>query len=440
MQPSGWKSFIYLVPYVVPMRSIALLAVSLVCLPVAGCIASPGPASTGQIPDADVSSEVITDTVSFESPVSAGFHVTEETLDVAWTTEQAPEVLDVEAVMTWEEPANAFGLEVQAPDGTHDEPAPSRTGDDVVDISIDDPGAGTFEFRPTAEGPVAPDTLELTVVVTRRTQSGPSGDVGVSVEQQNGDWYAEIAYTAEGPARDQMDAEVDVANGYVHASRGGDNATVTVTAWARAGTREAAVERAREIDVRVLVDEGRIVGRADAPSWNNRGAHADLQASTVLSGDLSTSNGKVELSDLQADAIRASTSNGAVDATGTYRGTLSLSTSNGQIGGDVEVHGDLSATTSNGKIDLDVTPRSTLRLDVGSSNGAVDLGLNEDADTAYEVDASTSNGQLSEDMDEAHLEGGDRSATLVTEGGDGRPIQVTGDVDTSNADVHFRGI
>lgn len=424
------------------MRAAGCLLV-VVALSISGCIAGPS-APGGTAADAAGSAGPVrtVDRPSFTGTVGPDVAVQERVESMGWSYDAAGSVVGADLTLSWERSPNRFGLQVETPDGTERFDAPEDPQATTLEAALDGGPEGLYRFAVVVpQGATAPDdlTLEATIVV-RSNATGTSSTM--RVYQEGGQWVAEITYTAEGTAQDQMEADVQVANGHVRAETTGEKARVNVTAWGRASTRDAAVERARSVDVEVDVDGDRIVGKAttDDGNWNRRGAHADLATPSRLSGKLATSNGPVELVDLDGGALTADTSNGEIDATGSLRGVSRLATSNGRITGDLSIHDDLTLDTSNGAIDPHLTPESPLELSVTTSNGEVDLGLAERSDIAYELSASTSNGDITEDMEEADLEGDEDDATLKTRNGDGRAVQVTGSVDTSNAEIHFAGL
>lgn len=425
------------------MRALPALLVTISIL-LAGCLgATTDPSSTTDAGDAvDDAAETVTEQLSYSADVSASARTSEQVESFGWSYDAPSGIQEIDLTLSWEEQANGFGLQVEGPNGTRGRDAPQDPAATSIKLNIGDPTAGSWEFKVVQPaGATAPDNVRLDAKVVRLAGEGGSS-TNLRVYQENGEWIAEMSYGASGPAADQMTAEVSVANGDVRAETAGDQAEVNVTAWARGATRDQAVERVREIDVTATVQDDRIVGKAsvDDGQWNNRGAHADVRTPSRLSGSLSTSNDPIELVDLDGGEITVSTSNDPIEVTGTFQGPLTLSTSNDAVTGEVTVHDDLEVGTSNDPIDLDVTPEASLRIDATTSNGNVDLGLTETSEIAYEIQAQTSNGQITEDMEEAHLDGSDESATLRTEDGDGRPIQVTGNVGTSNDDVHFQGL
>lgn len=441
MQPSLWNDLRGLDGYRGPMRAAGCLLVVL-ALSVSGCIAGPSsPADTAADAAGSTGPVRTVDEPTFTGSVGPAVDAQERVASMGWSYDAAGSVVGADLTLTWQRSTNRFGLQVETPDGTERFDPPGDAQATTLEATLDGGPAGRYRFAVVVpQGATAPDdlTLEATIIV-RSNATGTSSTM--RVYQEAGQWVAEITYTAEGAAKDRMEADVQVANGHVRAETTGEKARVQVTAWGRASTRDAAIERARSVDVEVDVDGDRILGKArtDDGDWNRRGAHADLATPSRLSGTLSTSNGPVELVDLDGGALTADTSNGEIDATGTLRGVSRLATSNGRITGDLSIHDDLTLDTSNGAIDPHLTPGSSLELSATTSNGGIDLGLAERSDIAYELAASTSNGDITEDMEEADLEGDEDDATLRTRNGDGREIQVTGSVDTSNAEIHFAG-
>lgn len=112
--------------------------------------------------------------------------------------------------------------------------------------------------------------------------------------------------------------------------------------------------------------------------------------------DLKTSNGAV-LADEVAGPLRISTSNGAVRVR-RAEGTLTASTTNGAM----DLQGRFSqvdAQTSEGAVSMQWLPGSTLQSSsrVTTSNGAVSMSVPRDL--RAEVEASTSNGRISNGLD-----------------------------------------
>ncbi|MCK7486433.1 MAG: DUF4097 domain-containing protein [Bacillus subtilis] len=144
--------------------------------------------------------------------------------------------------------------------------------------------------------------------------------------------------------------------------------------------------------------------------------------------DAYTSNGAVTLGDLEvAGAIAIISSNGAFSLENvTVGGNVNLRTSNGRISIDgLVAQGDVVLKTSNGPVL--VTRIETSDLEVDTSNGRIDVSIVGDyAD--YRILMETSNGSMYIDGDEKN---------------DGRyntSLSDTIDLDTSNGNVHLNFI
>lgn len=364
-------------------------------------------------------------TADLEQPDAGG-----DRLGVEWGTRLGTGLLGLEVELSWTEQANRFGLETERPDGTvHKTSPPEMPGPTSIEGNVTEAEPGRYSFYLTAaEGIVLPDNVTLKADATFRIVDGsPVVDGGtiqgpLRTERTDDGWRAEIRYHANGSASTRMTVDVDTTNGGISHSGNADQARATVLAWGRADTEDKAIERVRSIRVDLTVDSGEVVAHAEAPEWRKRGASVQtgVPSSTTTDARLDTTNGQISLSNAIVDGLVADTTNGGVQ--GTVTGA-----------------GDLLMDTTNGRIDVDLNPTGDTSLTADTTNGGIDLGLTETDDIAYEIHASTTNGDITEQMDEAHLEGSDDEATLVTENGQGRPIQVTGDVGTTNGHISFVG-
>jgi DUF4097 and DUF4098 domain-containing protein YvlB len=116
-----------------------------------------------------------------------------------------------------------------------------------------------------------------------------------------------------------------------------------------------------------------------------------IRAEGVESGArLKTSNGAVRVYHVNG-AVDVTTSNGTVEID-SVDGDVVLRTSNGRVRAD-DVRGAIDASTTNGSITVDVSkPQPSRRIRLQTSNGGVELTLNEL--NQNEVEASTSNGSI----------------------------------------------
>ncbi len=136
----------------------------------------------------------------------------------------------------------------------------------------------------------------------------------------------------------------------------------------------------------------------------------------------SSSNGRIDLENVEADNIDVATSNGRIElANVTVAENIRLDTSNGKIKLNNVVAGkDVSADTSNG--DVTVAEIIAEDIELETSNGSIDVSLYGDKDD-YKLIAGTSNGDI--DYDGLGITGG-----VVNSSG----IYVL-DVDTSNGNI-----
>lgn len=109
-----------------------------------------------------------------------------------------------------------------------------------------------------------------------------------------------------------------------------------------------------------------------------------------------SSNGRINLNNVDADKIDASTSNGRIDLTDvSTESELNLYTSNGRINlANVESTLEIYCDTSNGSIQATDVLATDVTLE--TSNGDIDIQLNG-LKADYRVDASTTNGDIDYD-------------------------------------------
>jgi Putative adhesin len=142
--------------------------------------------------------------------------------------------------------------------------------------------------------------------------------------------------------------------------------------------------------------------------------------------------------------LAAQTSNGVVKVAGLRTDSLSAQTSNGMVDVDAAVT-NVQLATSNGEIHAKLDPVGSGRLTLTTSNGRVDLALPEDARRGYEVEGTTSNGEVEIRLRDGRV--GDcpqgsqyytppcSHRTFQTSGFAGRAVQSRVVVTTSNGDV-----
>lgn len=212
---------------------------------------------------------------------------------------------------------------------------------------------------------------------------------------------------------------VDSFNGSIQVSAGPEGVINVQADLRRAERIEYMATQAGDI-VRV---EARRVGALVVGQSPGADITVSAPAGTVL--DIDTSNGAIEVRDLEAAAdldtsngnitvvgargrIKARTSNGTIDVSG-FQGSAELESSNGPIrfSGDLEAGTENEIRTSNGRIDVTIEGTPSIALDASTSNGRVTselpisvvrsergelVGTIGDGDAELEV--STSNGSI----------------------------------------------
>lgn len=397
------------------MRFVAVLVIAVA---LAGCLTAP-PAGDG----ASGSEQAIVDrrvnaTWDREASVDPVVGQGRQAVDVGWNGSLPGVVEEMTVRLAWSQDGNAFGLRVDVDGTEHEIDPPDRTEPNQVEGTVRNLSGGPYTFTPVADGPTSFDVLTLTVDATFVVPLPESADVGV--RRSSDGWQVTLRSTVSQPIGDEARVALETGNGNLQLGDEGNRASVDVTASGTGATLAKAVERARSIDVTARIADGRVEGRGRADEWHDRRAHVEAQVPASADVGAATGNGHV---DLDHDRL----------------GTVDVGTGNGQLTGSVHVAEALSASTGNGGADLDVTPTGDLEIDVASGNGALSLGLTEGPDIAYEVGASTGNGEITASMEEAELEGSSNDATLRTVGGDGRDHQVTGSVSSGNGDIDFQG-
>jgi len=126
------------------------------------------------------------------------------------------------------------------------------------------------------------------------------------------------------------------------------------------------------------------------PHRSGDGAAISVQLPDASSVRITTSNGRITASDVDA-ALTASSSNGRITVTD-WIGDADLSTSNGRIQ-VADLDGSLTARTSNGRVKVESLSGSA---DVKTSNGSITLALRPDSPGP--IDLQTSNSSITAEV------------------------------------------
>lgn len=204
-----------------------------------------------------------------------------------------------------------------------------------------------------------------------------------------------LSQTFETPASPQV--VVETFNGSIDVQAGGaDEVSVEVTRRGSGATQAEAEADIQNVEV-TMAQEGdtiRIVARrVDSPfSIGNSGASMTLVVPAGTALDLQSSNGEIVADGVTGD-IRMRTSNGAIEVRG-GAGSLDLETSNGAIRIEASAAA-VDAHTSNGRIEFEGSLVEGDQV-FDTSNGSIELTL--PADLGFNLDAETSNGEITTDF------------------------------------------
>jgi DUF4097 and DUF4098 domain-containing protein YvlB len=160
-----------------------------------------------------------------------------------------------------------------------------------------------------------------------------------------------------------------------------------------------------------------------------------LPADSIVNLDLVSSNGGIHLTDIEGSTVQLSTSNGELNLERVYAESISGDSSNGRVIGEIEAS-DVTLSTSNGRIDLNLPCTTTGVYDLSTSNGRVILSVSSSNNIGYDLDLSTSNGDIVVDLpDLTYSVDGENSKEAKTADFAGKAIQITINLSTSNGDV-----
>jgi hypothetical protein len=235
------------------------------------------------------------------------------------------------------------------------------------------------------------------------------------------------------------------------------NGPVSVSTWDRSeysvellikakGTTTSQAEKNLEdfvidFDESVVQGQGRLVLAYGIPvtSYNKYSVQVEafMPADALIDLELESSNGAMSLKNIVGDEIHLDTSNGAFAFDNVYAESINAETSNGAISGDFEAP-DAFISTSNGAIDLILPCTVTGEYILRTSNGQVDLEVSSSSGVGYDLDASTSNGVVSIGLPNLDYSVNQRTSKEArTVGFEGKEIQITLDVSTSNGNINI---
>lgn len=143
--------------------------------------------------------------------------------------------------------------------------------------------------------------------------------------------------------------------------------------------------------------------------------------------------------------VVARTSNGNVAFDGGRTDGLALATSNGGISVEADAT-NVDLRTSNGGIDAKLRPTGSGRISASTSNGGIKVALAEDATRGYDLEGTTSNGEVEIDLRDGQKGDCPKGSeyytppcthrTFRTSGFDERAIQSRVTLSTSNGSIN----
>jgi DUF4097 and DUF4098 domain-containing protein YvlB len=165
------------------------------------------------------------------------------------------------------------------------------------------------------------------------------------------------------------------------------------------------------------------------------GVEVFLPAGGSINLNLVSSNGGITLSDIEGERVYLRTSNGAFELNNVYAEEIDGETSNGALSGTFEAP-DTSLSTSNGAIDLNLPCTLSGNYRLSTSNSRIDLKLSSNTQVGYDLEFSTSNGNIN--VDAPNLEYTTNQSTrkvAKTENFASKNVKITIDADTSNSNI-----
>lgn len=243
----------------------------------------------------------------------------------------------------------------------------------------------------------------------------------------------------------------ETLNGSIRASRAeGEDVLIRVRKETRSRSMERAGELSRQIAVNAERDGDFLLVRCEKPrdvADRNVSVSYEIELPRDFDLDLNTSNGKIEVTDVNGTLelktsngpvyarngtvdVRIRTTNGKVELTN-LSGRFHVETSNGPIHAHLgAIDGESAFTTSNGGVDV-AAPHGIAPIDIQTNNGPIRLAVPGFA--GGRLDAKTSNGRVRSDFPVMVYEY--RQSELKGDFGGGGPVEIH--LRTSNGSIHL---
>jgi DUF4097 and DUF4098 domain-containing protein YvlB len=165
------------------------------------------------------------------------------------------------------------------------------------------------------------------------------------------------------------------------------------------------------------------------------GVEVFLPADASINLILVSSNGGIILSDIEGESVNLRTSNGALELNNVYAEEIDGETSNGALLGIFEAP-ETSLITSNGVINLDLPCSVSGNYRLLTSNARIDIRVPSGTEVGYDLDLSTSNGNVVIDLPNLDYSTDQRTRKEArTEDFASKSVKITIDADTSNSNI-----
>ena len=233
---------------------------------------------------------------------------------------------------------------------------------------------------------------------------------------------------------------IDTFNGSVTVKANPENRVEAIVTKIGSGASQEAAEadlKNVSVDYSQEGESVRIVARRVGPkTFGSSGASLDLKVPTRTVLSLKTRNGEISTEGIEGNLV-AESSNGGLDILG-GKGKLDLKTSNGAIQVDAAL-ATVSAETSNGDVRF-VGTLAGGSHSLSTSNGSVELKL--PAETRFQFESKTSNGNISSRFPELQTTSGKAGSTKLAGlvGSGSAPPEINVKLETSNGSIAIEPI
>lgn len=219
----------------------------------------------------------------------------------------------------------------------------------------------------------------------------------------SGDYRAEDTLIFTGTAiQERVYFECDNFNGPVTVNTWAKNEyDVSLKIKAKGRTVQAAENLIDSLDIELdekqVSEQLRLILTYNIPS-NQRSqlsieVIANLPSDADIGLQVESSNGAVNLSNINGSGIFLDTSNGGLNLVNVFAENIDASTSNGRIQGSFEAPA-ASLSTSNGGIDITIPGNIAAEYILETSNGGVEVKVTRTKDIGFDLDVTSSNGNI----------------------------------------------